>query len=405
MNSNAQRMAEPSPAVLDDGEDVPDVYNATEAAGDGDLASDATIQETASSLVAAATQQVEADAAAAAAAEAAEKIAAQEAVAAAKAKAEAEAEAAREAERVAAEVEAAAKAEAKAAAEAAKIALAKAEAEAAEASRLAAKQAEEAAAAAATPVGTAADLEDGAAAEGGEAGGEAADPGEKFVRVVSECGKEVSGRLSTLGFDDLREGTLLLSSRYVERSKLRLTAFKGHALDLAETACAPSPEGGSVVAALRKQIRLRQVAELPIGAVYALLALLFFTMFAVVHFPSKYVPLGVAYAKQKMVEYHVQEKAGAAALALQSHATTALKAAAESDVGKKSFEAAKGMRAKIAAAATQAAASSVATSSAAMADGLRVGLGQKLGQMRDKGPAAPAPVVAVPASPNGEEKV
>ena len=85
------------------------------------------------------------------------------------------------------------------------------------------------------------------------------------MRVMTECGEEVAGRLSELGVGDVRAGSLLLSQRYVERSKTKLVAFKSHALDLMETACAPAPqeeeasqaEAGGRPAAVRRGRRRR----------------------------------------------------------------------------------------------------------------------------------------------------
>ena len=57
-----------------------------------------------------------------------------------------------------------------------------------------------------------------------------------------------------------------------------------------------------------------------------------------VHFPAKYVPIGVAYTKRKMVEHGVVEKAGSAVLAMRAHAKTALQKGLETDMGKKGLE-------------------------------------------------------------------
>ena len=246
-------------------EDMPDVYN------------DAS--ETPDEVVSEAGNE---DAAAKAAAEesaAATKAAAEEATWAAEAKARAEAKV-----QAAAAAEAVAKAEAKAAADAAKVALAKAEAEAAAAAQLASEQAavkakeaagakaQEAAAAVEMPLAMA-----GADLEAGDDG-----DGEKFVTIVTETAADAGGRLSQLSIDDARAGLWLLSQRHVETSKSKLMSFKNHTLDLAQTACAPAPEGSSVRGALWKDVKGRQMAELPLGAVYGLMALLFVALFAVV---------------------------------------------------------------------------------------------------------------------------
>lgn len=368
-------MAEPSPAKLEDDEE-PDVYNAPAAApaaddepstGDADEA-------------AAEAKKAEALAAAAAATAAEEEAAA--AAAAARAKADA-----------AAQAEAAAKAEAEAAAAAVELAMKEAEADAAAAEKAKAEsagddQAGEAAAVVEAAVDSSVDLEDGSAAERGE----------HFVQVVSECGKEVGGRLATLGTSEVRDGMWTLARRYADDSKGRLESFKEHALDLAQTATSPAPEGSSVIGSLRKEVRWGQVAQLPIGALYALLAVIFLTVFAAVHFPQKYLPIGVAYTKKKLVEYKVQEKSTAAALALKTHAQTAFKAAADSPQAAKALETAHSVRIKVHGAVTSAATGAVG----AKADALRLNLGEKLSQMRQKEPTA---ATATPASPDGEEKV
>ena len=56
---------------------------------------------------------------------------------------------------------------------------------------------------------------------------------------------------------------------FQQASKAKLGAFKEHALDLAQTATSAAPEGGSVVGSLRKEVRWGQVAQLPLGVLYA----------------------------------------------------------------------------------------------------------------------------------------
>ena len=214
----------PAATTLDTGDEAPDVYNAKPAL----MMNPANKKEADD----AETVAIEADPAAADAAF-------KEATAAAKAVAEAEA--ARAKVQAAAEAEAEAKAEAKAAADAAKVALAQAEAEVAAADKLASEEAQ-------------AKIKEAASTEKVQAQAGAGSDGEKFVRVVSECGQEVVGRLSGLGVNDVRSGMLMLSHRYIERSKTRMVAFKSHALDLMETACAPAPQGGSVLSSLRKEV-------------------------------------------------------------------------------------------------------------------------------------------------------
>ena len=242
-------------------EDMPDVYN------------------DASETLAEVSEAGNEDAAAKAAAEesaAATKAAAEEAKARAEAKVQA-----------AAAAEAVAKAEAKAAADAAKVALAKAEAEAAAAAQLASEQAavnakEAAGAKAQVIMAPAAVVEMPLATAGADL--EAGDDGdgEKFVTVVTETAADAGGKLSQLSIDDARAGLWLLSQRHVETSKSKLTSFKNHTLDLAHTACAPAPEGSTVRGTLWKDVKGRQMAELPLGAVYGLMALLFVALFAVV---------------------------------------------------------------------------------------------------------------------------
>jgi hypothetical protein len=220
----------PAATTLDTGDEAPDVYNAKPAL----MMNPANKKEADD----AETVAIEADPAAADAAF-------KEATAAAKAVAEAEA--ARAKVQAAAEAEAEAKAEAKAAADAAKVALAQAEVEVAAADKLASEEAQ-------AKTKKAASTENIQAQAGVDAEASAGSDGEKFVRVVSECGQEVVGKLSGLGVNDVRSGMLMLSHRYIERSKTRMVAFKSHALDLMETACAPAPQGGSVLSSLRKEV-------------------------------------------------------------------------------------------------------------------------------------------------------
>jgi len=351
------------------------------------------------------------DAAAKAAAEEGAAAAAKTAAWAAEAKARAEAKV-----QAAAAAEAVAKAEAKAAADAAKVALAKAGAEAAVAAQLVAEQAavkekeavaaakeKEVAAAAAAQVTMAATASAVAVATplavaGADLEADDSGDGEKFVTVVTQTAADASGRLSQLSIDDARAGLWLLSQRHVETSKSKLVAFKSHTLDLAQTACAPAPEGGSVGGALWKDVQWRQMVQLPLGAVYGLMALLFVALFAVVHYPAKYVPLGMAYTKRKLVEHGVVEKASDAVLAMRTHAKTALQKGLETDVGKKGLE----IKIKMGGMASQLAGSSAVSGSVAMADSIRLKVGDKL---RQQGGPAPTEASVVPASPAGEEKV
>ena len=117
------------------------------------------------------------------------------------------------------------------------------------------------------------------------------------------------------------------------------------------------------------------------------------------HYPAKYVPLGVAYTKRKLVEHGVVEKAGGAALALKTHAKTALKAAADTDMGKKGLD----LKLKMGGMASQLAASKAVSGSVAMADSIRLKVGDK---MRQQNGPPPTEASVVPGSPPvGEEKV
>ena len=92
------------------------------------------------------------------------------------------------------------------------------------------------------------------------------------------------------------------------------------------------------------------------------------------HFPAKYVPLGVAYTKRKMVEHGIVEKAGGAVLAMRTHAKTALQKGLETDMGKKGLE----LKIKMGGMASQLASSSAVSGGVAMADSIRLKVGDKL---------------------------
>ena len=145
------------------------------------------------------------------------------------------------------------------------------------------------------------------------------------------------------------------------------------------------------------------MAQLPVGAMYAFLALLFITMFAVVHYPCKYVPICIAYTKQKLLDYGLREKAGVAILAMKGHARTAFRALVETEAAKKGLEAVGAAKLKVSAAATQVAASQMASTSMAVADSIRLNMGEKLAQARHK--VEPAAAAVVPPTPDGVEKV
>ena len=147
------------------------------------------------------------------------------------------------------------------------------------------------------------------------------------------------------------------------------------------------------------------MAQLPVGAMYAFLALLFITMFAVVHYPCKYVPISIAYTKQKILDYGLREKAGVAILEVKGHARTAFRAVAETETAKKGLEAVGAAKLKVSAAAMHVAASQMARTSMAVADSIRLNMGEKLVQARHKGEPAPAAAAVVPPTPDGAEKV
>ena len=87
-----------------------------------------------------------------------------------------------------------------------------------------------------------------------------------------------------------------------------------------------------------------------------------------VHFPAKYVPLGVAYTKRKLVEHGVVDKASGAVLAMRTHAKTALQKGLETDMGKKGLE----LKIKMGGMASQLAGSSAVSGGVAMADSIRL---------------------------------
>ena len=117
-----------------------------------------------------------------------------------------------------------------------------------------------------------------------------------------------------------------------------------------------------------------------------------------VHFPAKYVPLGVAYTKRKLVEHGIVDKAGGAVLAMRTHAKTALQKGLETDMGKKGLE----LKIKMGGMASQLAGSSAVSGGVAMADSIRLKVGDKL---RAQSGPVPTEASVVPASPAGEEKV
>ena len=52
--------------------------------------------------------------------------------------------------------------------------------------------------------------------------------------------------------------------------------------------------------AIAKTIKGKELLKLPLAGVYALLALLCFVMFSVVHYPRKYAPIVYAKTKEKV---------------------------------------------------------------------------------------------------------
>lgn len=170
----------------------------------------------------------------------------------------------------------------------------------------------------------------------------------KFFHTVGEA----SSTLSTLNSDEVSDGMLELSKRCKNDMKSSFDTFKTHALDVAVVATSTPPSADERAWKLAlKQTEWRKLAQLPLAALYAIFALACLCAFAVIYYPKQYGPQLYSKAKEKLIEYQVQEKAEIAGAFIQVHANSAYSAAANSQIAAKAAEQA----AKAAEAATEAA--------------------------------------------------
>ena len=121
----------------------------------------------------------------------------------------------------------------------------------------------------------------------------------KFINTVSKAGST----LATLGASEVSDGMLELSRQSTMHMKDSFSTFKTHSLDLAVTATSDAPNGQKSWKLAASQAEWRKLADLPLAALYAVIALACLCAFAVIYYPKQYGPLLLDKAKTKFIEW------------------------------------------------------------------------------------------------------
>ena len=121
----------------------------------------------------------------------------------------------------------------------------------------------------------------------------------KFISTVGEAGST----LATLGASEVSDGMLELSRQSTKNMKDSFGTFKTHLLDLAVTATSDAPNGQKSWKLAASQAEWRKLADLPLAALYAVIALACLCAFAVIYYPKQYGPLLLDKAKTKFIEW------------------------------------------------------------------------------------------------------
>jgi len=156
----------------------------------------------------------------------------------------------------------------------------------------------------------------------------------KFISTVSEAGST----LATLGASEVSDGMLELSRQSTTSMKYSFEGFKNHALDLAVTATSDAPEGEQGWKCAARQAEWRKLAQLPLAAFYAVMALICLCAFAVIYYPKQYGPMILDKARTKLIEWHLDEKATQAKTLVGTYGAQAYEAAASSQIAAKGAE-------------------------------------------------------------------
>ena len=211
----------------------------------------------------------------------------------------------------------------------------------------------------------------------------------KFIGTIKATGEQLGSLEST----DVSDGMFELSKQYTKSAKDSFAEFKEHALDGAVViTAAEAPEEGRW-RTVAKQTDWRKVAQLPMAAIYAIIALVCVVTFAAVYYPKMYGPVLLGKAKAKFIEWQVAEKVGVAKEAIVDASSKAYTAAASSDLAAKGTEALAVGREKAATAYTTVMAQPVVqaatTKSGAVAEQLRAKVADELVKLRAEPTASP----------------
>lgn len=164
----------------------------------------------------------------------------------------------------------------------------------------------------------------------------------KFFSSVSES----SEKLGELSSNDVSEGMLELSKRYQRTAKSEFGEFRSHALHLGIQACKP-PEGTTASTALWKEVKGTVLLKMPGAALWGMISLFFLALFAMVYYPSIYLPKAKDATKAKLIEWKVKERALEYTATAREGCGKAYAAASSSAVATKGVEYATVAREKI----------------------------------------------------------
>jgi hypothetical protein len=195
-----------------------------------------------------------------------------------------------------------------------------------------------------------------------------------------------SQRCYTPPSQDVSDGMFELSKKCSKHMQESFCGFKEHALDLAVTACRDPPPEKRTWRVVAQQTDWKKLVQLPLAGLYAVMAFLCLTAFAVIYYPKQYGPLVYDKTKSKLTEWQVADRAEKARSTAEDYLSQTYSAAASSDIAAKIAE--KGTAAAAAAGEAFTAASAnpvveqVATKTGEAAAQLRSTLAEKLNELK-----------------------
>jgi len=218
---------------------------------------------------------------------------------------------------------------------------------------------------------------------------------EKFLETMTD----VTAKVATLGHTEVRDGMYELSHRCKDSMKSSFGTFQAHTLDLAITASSDISPGVSRFGLLKQQAEVKKLAMLPVAAFYAVMAALCFLVFAVIYYPKLYGPKLYVAAKEKFIEYKLDQHASVAFGQVTSKSVEAYSAAKNSEMAAKGFDYVNKGIGKAGEAYNSVAASAIGAKSAELAAKGRTKLAEKLVALRDGSASRPVPEPMEPHTP------